>query len=268
MADRLRPLKVTEVVDRSFALYRENLWLFYAIAGCVYLPTGVMSVLLGAYIRKVGLDPSNLSPGKLLAYFAIGAVLYCVLIAVTVLSQGSLAVAVADRYLDLPITFSIAYGRTWRRVLSLGGAFLLTGLALGAGFCACVVPGVWVWLGLSFAPQVVMLEGLPATKALTRSWHLTRGDRLRILGLVMLMSVAIVSIYGTSTFLAHVLFRSDVVAGVVTQVGYSAIYPVMHVALVLIYFDSRVRKEGFDVALLAAQVSAQRAAAPAPAQGW
>ena len=42
----------------------------------------------------------------------------------------------------------------------------------------------------------------------------------------------------------------------------------MHIGLVVIYFDSRVRKEGFDVALLAAQVSSQQAAPPIPAKAW
>ncbi len=266
MADRLRPLKVTELVDRSFALYRQNLWLFFAIAGCVYVPTGIMSVLLGTYISKAGLE--SVAPANWLAYFAIGAVLYTLLIAATVVSQGSLAIAVADRYLDLPITFGIAYGRTWKRVLALAGTFILTALALGAGFCACFLPGVWVWTGLSFAPQVVVLEGLSATQALTRSWHLSRGDRLRIFGMLTLMTVALVSIYGTSSFLAHLLFRSEIVAGVIAQIGYSAIYPIMQIGLVLIYFDSRVRKEGFDLALLAAQLSAQRTAAAAAAPTW
>src|SRR3954468_17557294 len=119
VANRLRPLKVTEVVDRAFALYRENLWLFFAIAGAVYLPSGIVSVFLSDYIRQAGQGPSGLSPQKMVGYVAIGALLYCMLIGATVLSQGSLSIAVADRYLDLPITFADAYRRTFRKVLPL-----------------------------------------------------------------------------------------------------------------------------------------------------
>jgi len=261
--NRLRPLKVTEVVDRAFALYRENLWLFFAISGAVYLPSGIMSVFLTEYIRKAGLDPSNVSAQRMLGYGAAGFLLYCILIFAAVLSQGSLAIAIADRYLDLPVTFSDAYRRTFRKLLSLGATFFLTGLALVAGFCACVLPGVWIWMGLAFAPVVVVLEGLGATQALTRSWHLSHGGLSRIFGMVLLMGIAIVIVYATSAFLAHLLFRSELVAGVVTQIGYTTVYPVMHTGLVLLYFDCRVRKEGFDVALLAAQLTPSRPAAPA-----
>jgi len=37
--------------------------------------------------------------------------------------------------------------------------------------------------------------------------------------------------------------------------------PVTQVALVLIYFDNRVRKEGFDLALLAARIATRAPAA-------
>jgi len=267
VTDRLRPLKVTEVVDRAFALYRENLWLFYAIVGCVYVPFGVLSVAFGSSIQKGGINPA-LEPSLLGAYFAMGGAVYIVFMMANGFAQATLAIAVADRYLDLPITFWMAYRRAISRWGAIVGAIVLTSLAHLVSLCLCVVPFFWLWMGLSLAPHAVVLESLPATQALTRSWHLSRGNRMRIFCMLLLMSVAFISVWGTVSFFAHLLFRSQLVAGIATQVGYSVVAPVMQVGLVIIYFDTRVRKEGFDLALLAAQLSPQRAAAPAPAKAW
>jgi hypothetical protein len=139
-------------------------------------------------------------------------------------------------------------------------------MAIAAGLCACGLPGIVLAIGLAFVPQVVVLEKLPATQALTRAWHLSRGDRFRMLRVMLLVSVALVGVRITFSVLGHLLLRSDSAAELFARVATIPVYPLLHIALVLVYFDNRVRKEGFDLALLAAQIATGEEG-PAPPQG-
>src|SRR5258708_14050516 len=102
--DRLRPLKVTEVVDRSFALYRDNLVLFYAIMGCVFVPFGTLYVALGDSLQKKWLTPAT-APNDLVAYFPLGVPAYLLFMMATAFPQPTPPSAVAAATSALPTTF-------------------------------------------------------------------------------------------------------------------------------------------------------------------
>lgn len=116
---------------------------------------------------------------------------------------------------------------------------LLTGLAvmLGAtlGILLLVIPGVIWLLGQSVAVPVCVIEGKGAKASLSRSWALTRGHRLKILGLltvisliyavaqsvilVILLELLHVNRFAWSLFLAHHALSSLATSLVVTFSG-------------------------------------------------
>ncbi|HEY3592329.1 MAG TPA: hypothetical protein VGL13_00585, partial [Polyangiaceae bacterium] len=88
-----------------------------------------------------------------------------------------------------------------------------------------------------------------------RAWHLSRGDRFRIFGVMLLSSIATLSIWLTAFLFANWAFRSELTVQLFTEVFGLLALPVVHVTLVVVYFDNRVRKEGFDLALSAARLA-------------
>jgi hypothetical protein len=255
MPERLRPLDAAELVDASFALYRDHFGLFTAIAAVVYVPVSLVAVLLhraAGDAQTFAVDLAAPALSRASATFA--SVSLSSFAAVFV--QATLSLAIADKYLGLPVTFASAYRGALRRAHHLLAVFALGAAAIAAGSCACVLPGIVAAVGLAFAPLVVTLERLSAPRALTRAWHLSRGDRFRVLGVVLLASVAAASTWATSSFVAHSLFRSEVTIELFTELAARLALPAIHIALVLVYFDNRVRKEGFDLALLAARIAA------------
>jgi len=101
-----------------------------------------------------------------------------------------------------------------------------------------------------------------ASGALSRSWELTRGARWRIFGLgitlLVLLYVPIVAITGLLAFLlppsAGMFSGGSVGMVAVIAVGglvQMFIYPLFYCVLTVTYYDLRVRKEGFDLELLA-----------------
>jgi uncharacterized membrane protein len=137
------------------------------------------------------------------------------------------------------------------------------GLAVMLGFLLLFIPGVILVVGLALAiPAVVLEPRTSASGALSRSWELTRGARWRIFGLgitlLVLLYVPVVAITGLFALLLPQsagmfgggslgMVMAIAVAGLVQMF----IYPLFYCVLTVTYYDLRVRKEGFDLELLA-----------------
>ena len=250
-APSLRPLSVGEILDVSFGLYRRH---FGALATVALLCSG-LPVLLSIYIEAAGGMLNNL--GLTLAYYVIFMVLSAIATAATVY-------IVSESYLGRPLGAGEALSRAtpllWRIVV----CSILLALVVGIGFLLFLFPGVILACGLILAFPVLVLE--PATTptgALGRSWALTRGSRLRmfalLITLVILLYIPLVSLAGVAALLLPAAElapgRSPGAGGLVAValagVVQMLIYPLFYCVLTVAYYDLRVRKEGFDLEVLA-----------------
>jgi hypothetical protein len=159
----------------------------------------------------------------------------------------------------------------------MGGLF---GAALGAvpglvltGVIVIVlaIPVIAFILGYLFVSQVVVVEGVGALGSLERSKSLANGYRWRLFGLLLLLGIIHLLFGGLGWLLGNVLSYTEPVQGrfgLVVQVYNGnyvnyAIFVVFDfalellvsiygsVCLTLLYFDIRIRKEGFDLDLAA-----------------
>jgi hypothetical protein len=211
-----------------------------------------------------------------------------VLLVVSILVVLPLAVAattraVSDRYLDRETSVGQSYAAALRRLgplilqslILIGfviGVFavatavlLLFVVAIGAAggllgaltFIAAIVFTVAVYVRTSLAPPAIVLENLSAWRGLRRSWNLVRGSSWRVFGIRLLV--------GLITFIiAAVLIGLFELAGtgldtngrfVLQQVlnAFANVFisPITYIAVTLLYYDMRIRKEGFDIEMLA-----------------
>jgi hypothetical protein len=239
----LRPLSVGEILDVSFTLYRRH----FATLGTVALLCSGVPVLLSLYIEASGGVLQNLS--LTLVYYVIFTVLSSIATAATVF-------VVSESYLGRPLTAAGALRRATPLLGRLIVCSLLFAIVVGFGFLLFLVPGLVLLCGLLMAfPSLVLETGNSPAGALSRSWSLTRGSRWRMLGLlttmVILLYVPIVAL-GT---IATMVFPSDgtlmlAVVGVMQML----LYPLLYCVLTVAYYDLRVRKEGFDLEVLASNL--------------
>ena len=162
------------------------------------------------------------------------------------------------------ITVIKAYRQALRRFWPLLLVGLVTGVLKSIGFSLCIVPGLLVTVWFLFAPILVMVENADFTTALKRSVHLVRGRELYVFGLYALVwlffyaaQYAVVSLLVAPVGALYrddfdgVMPRPDSPLALWIQVAggfvWAVVTPVVHTAVVLLYFDQRVRKEGFDV---------------------
>ncbi|HEX6616102.1 MAG TPA: glycerophosphoryl diester phosphodiesterase membrane domain-containing protein [Gemmatimonadales bacterium] len=252
----LRPLSVGEILDTSFTLYRRH---FSALATVALICTGVPLVL------RLLLE----SAGGLLANLTLSLVYLVVLVVLNLIATAATVFIVSESYLGRPITAREALRRSTPYVGTVLVCSLLFSLVVGLGFLLLVVPGVILAVGLVLAiPALVLEPGLSPMQALSRSWRLTRGSRWRIFGLGFVLLVLIyIPVVAIGTIFAVLLpgsiptgpsagsaMLAAVLALAITGLVQIFIYPLFYCVLTITYYDLRVRKEGFDLELLASQL--------------
>jgi hypothetical protein len=149
---------------------------------------------------------------------------------------------------------------------------------------------LWAWLGtkLAFVPSAIVLERLPITAALARSWRLTRGSFWRTFGILILVygmvyiatnlvafPVQILASFGTTIFdptgtssvdlgsYTTGIVIAAVIAYAVTAFVSSLGMVIESATASLLYLDLRMRKEGLDLEL-ARYVEARQTGAQVP----
>lgn len=163
-------------------------------------------------------------------------------------------------YIGMSIVIGILVGVVTSAGVPLAVA-IVVGVLVGVGVAA-----LWWWIVVrwSVALPALFTEDLRGTKALARSWSLTRGRGWVIFGLliitVLLVGVLYVVVFALTTGLAFVGAES-IVAQLIINVVAGAVFnvvsvPVLAALLGAIYYDLRVRKEGFDLELVAGRVAA------------
>ncbi|MHB8717953.1 MAG: glycerophosphoryl diester phosphodiesterase membrane domain-containing protein [Candidatus Dormibacteria bacterium] len=192
--------------------------------------------------------------------------------------------AVSDIYVERATSISAAYVAVVRRVASVIGAtaivflvvlgivvaavavLLLCVLAFGGAgaiLLILIVPAAFAavvflstrWL---FAPAVVVIEGRTARSALRRSWSLVRGSSWRVFGITLLvglitsiLSSIIGGLLGVLTQFGDLTLQLalSTLAGLVANL---LVQPIALIVVVLLYYDQRIRREAFDIEMLAA----------------
>jgi len=166
------------------------------------------------------------------------------------------------------------------------------GLGIGAliGFLVFVLIasaiGVIIWraLGYSIGLAVCVAEQRTAWQSLQRAWKLTQGSKGRILVLFLLMFALSIAasmigyipfliIVGVSTaaggndpqYATTALVVAEIANFVVNFTLQALLAPISWIALVLFYYDQRIRKEGFDIEWMMEKAGLAQLASAAPA---
>jgi uncharacterized membrane protein len=248
----LRPLSVGEILDVSFTLYRRH---FAPLAGVAIVCSGI-PVILNMFIEAAGGMLENLP--LVLVYYIVFAALSSVATAATVF-------IVSESYLGRPIDARTALRRAAPYIGRILVCSMLTAFAVGIGLFLFLIPGLVLIAGLILAvPAIVIEPRLSASAALSRSWELTRGSRWRMFGLLLVLVVllyipiaaigGLVALFvpGAGTVFARPGVAVSVAAVAISGVAQIFIYPLFYCVLTVAYYDLRVRKEGFDLEVLAA----------------
>lgn len=287
----LRPLGVGDIVDRVFGIYRGRPLMFITIAAIPYLLLVLVIAALtatfaaGAIVALAPLLTGDVTPetldidrylpvlGTLTAFLLV---VMIAAIAVSLVQSASLIAAMAARYMGRETTVGAALGAGVARTFDLfvmgALAFLaFIGMWIALIVAMAVVQQWWavvlgafgglvatVFLTASWmvSPAIVMLEQAGPVAALRRAWALSTGNRWRILGLILLLSVLQVVLSSLLSFVLFASLAADQVVQLILQQAVNLIAtiawaPVYWGTFAVLYYDLRVRREAFDLQLAA-----------------
>jgi hypothetical protein len=207
-----------------------------------------------------------------LSAFSITAFLlfFVLFIILSAVFQTALFLASSDAYLGRPVVIADALGRAMKRAGAMAVSYIYQSFAVGIATIFFIIPGIYVALGLFAMPCIVALEGLGASAAASRSFELSKGLK----GHIFVTGLLGFLIYFVGLFI--IFFIAGLVGGfggqaiisqIISALGASALLPLGPLAVTLLYYDARIRKEGYDIELMAQQVggSGTNPAKPQPA---
>ena len=319
---KLRPMTAGDILDQAIRIYRYNFVPLVIIVAIVSVPIAILQVIaevlafpLGGLLGANTTDAVNNFDTPLQLLGQAIRILAALIAAVAALFQnGAITAFVSERFLGRAITVRQAYGRAFRRWLSLLLAAFLVGLLYAA--VLGIIFGVWLvpFFGLAlagtnldsvtsgifgaltlllcclFVPamviliffntrwaffiQAIVLENFNSTGGLGRSWKLVKGSFWRVMLMVFVL-IIIVYAFSTGPILlvsfGALALASPILLAVANTIISSLIQivmtPLQFAALTVLYYDLRIRKEGFDLEMQMANLppAPTQAIPPAPA---
>lgn len=225
---RFKPMNLGDILNTTFNMYRENFTLFAGICAVIVIPQAILVSLFAISHSTV---------------FVLLAALLS--LAVPFLLTGALAQAVSARYLGRPMTIGQAYAALGSRtILVLIGVSFLSAILVLIGLIFILIPGIYIAVRFTVASQAAVLERQGVTDSLRRSWNLVQGNWWRVFGIVLVVTILVGVLETLAGRLVGAVAGDVLGTGLSTAVVGILIQPIQAIALTLLYYDLRIRKEG------------------------
>ena len=276
----LRPLSIAELFDRSFRLYRNNFVTFLGIVVLTQLPLVLFQIALAALADTSADLNRTLFMDQLVGTAAVASIIAAILSLIfTQVGAAALTKAISDSYLGRQINFWDAFqriGGTWFTLIfaTIVAGLVLVGLAIPIallanipciGFIIGIVGFIYLFavgsILISLIPPVVVLEKVGVINSIKRAWTIGKLRFWWVFGYLILLGLLSLLIIEGPTALLLVLFETalgntNIVLQTIVQqsaglVLTAVFLPIRLAAITLMYFDLRIRFEGFDLMVLA-----------------
>jgi hypothetical protein len=243
----LRPRSATELIDAAFQVYRRAPVPFMVAMALIYVPWLAIRLIFSLNIPET---PDQITANVTRVLYitaAAGVVIYG-------LAGGAVSVLTRAVYLDEPIDVALALRRTLGRMLPLIISTIVAFVVIGIGIVVFIVPGLYFITRFFAVRQAVVLEDRGPFEALGRSGVLAKGNKWHILGTLLLVVILTTVVNGGAVMLIN-LQPSKVITNVLATALTIVVYPILGITETVLYFDTRIRNEGFDVEYLAGAVT-------------
>jgi len=260
---------IGEVLDASINMYFRNFGLLAKIAAVVAIPLFVIIFLLdqiafaeptassfddlgiafvGEYRQTVDFSTFNL----------IAVVETLIAVIAYLMIVGAAFRAVSEIYVGRDTTAGSSLRFASGRVHSLLWMGFLLLLGVGLATLALVLPGIWLLIAWSLAAPALLAENLKGSKALGRSFDLVRNNWWRTFGALIVGFIFIalfefllgLAAEGLTSATEDSKNGSLLIVDALQALTLIITAPLQAAIITVIYYDLRVRKEGFDVQLL------------------
>jgi hypothetical protein len=278
-----RPRGVPELIDAAFQLMRRHYVQLLVLAAMTYLPLFGIFIIVGAPMAMTT-NPDDFSGGA----FALFFLAMPFLAAWYAVGSAAMLLGASEAYQGRDVVpgqaMSTALKRWWPIIkaslaklaliyvaflaVTIAGALLAAalGFLLGPFGFLVILPAfvfpLLVWARFFAVPAVTILEGLGTGESLSRSSTLSEGFRWKILG-TLVVAYLIIGAIGMGAWAVTFLIVKNMVFAQIANTLLSLLgFPLVSTIIITIYYDMRIRKEGFDLELLEREIGASSAPQP------
>jgi hypothetical protein len=243
---KLQPMTVVEIVSWSLRFYRENFRKLIVLV----VPGFAGWLIIFLFVFRY--DAIGSPTGTHELYVALSLFVFLFLSAV-VAAEGTIAIS------GQLVAKEMSAGKACMRVLDVGfpllGTLTLSTIVITIGLRLFLIPGIIAYVWFCLAPPVVMIEGEGGLGALKRSRAIVKDYFSKTF--LIVVPVAIIEIllawiilflpnlFGNLSYLNHLLLST------VFTILLLLAAPLKIAATTMLYYDLRVRKEGYDLQSLA-----------------
>jgi len=267
----LHPMTVGDILDGAFKLLKANVRTIVLVSAIFLIPVNLVAAffqrdVLGGYgLLQLANDPSLVDqaagsgPSNALLLSSVIAAFAGFLI--TPFIGGAVSRVVASSYLGEELGPEPVVRATGRRFLALLGAFLFTFLLKLVGGLFCLVGALVPMTLFLVTTPAVMVEELGPIQAMARSVTLVRARFWAVLGIGVLSGL-LASVLGWilswpfGIVVTVIGFRWGWILSAVGEILPALVtMPFVAIVATLVYFDLRIRSEGFDLQMIAAELA-------------
>ena len=244
----LRPRSATEIVDAAFQLYRRDPLSYLLVSALCYAPILVLQLVI--------LGPSTPATAEVLSQAMSSTVILALGYWVSMSLMNAVIVRLASEdYFGRRLEPAVAVRDAITRLPFVMFGLLLKYILMFVGFLLFIVGMLYMIARYFAVTPCIMLEGRGVFTAFGRSAVLSRGQKLHILFTSFLAFLIFAVIYFAIVIIAAAT-GSVVISTVLTVVASVLAYPLFAITEMLLYYDTRVRNEGFDIEMMAEGLSA------------
>ena len=271
---QIGPRSGGRILDLGFNIYFGNLTRLLGASAVIAIPLGLILIGLnivafaepsaGAELGRVEIGDSirfvDYDLFTTLQYVSVGITIVAYLLII-----GASYTAANEAYFGRPVSVAASVRVALRRMHSLVWVSLLTAIAVVLGLLALIVGAVIVWVLLAVSIPALLVEDLRGTKALRRSWNLVRNNGWRTFLVLLVAAIftgLVQAVASLAAEAANGLARDQIEFWIVIVQGLSTLglaFAASFTAVVatVIYYDLRIRKEGFDIELMTARLEGE-----------
>ncbi|MCO5315079.1 MAG: hypothetical protein M9938_02790 [Solirubrobacterales bacterium] len=218
-------LDIGGIFEMTTDLWKKTFGTVWIVALILLVPAGIITGLLnegGGFLQFIG-SLVQMVAGVWLA--------------------GAVVKVVEDARLDGRVDASVGdlLGSVSSKIISLILLSIVLAILITIGYFLLIIPGVILTLMWIVTVPAMVVEDKGVFDSMSRSSDLTRDNRMRILGLGILLVIAYVAIIVAVFLLAAITPIIGIIVGIALTV---IIYPWASIIVAVLYFDLREIKEG------------------------
>jgi hypothetical protein len=263
---RFEPMTTGVLLDRAFRLYTGNFPLMLGIAATAYVPFYLIMLVIEASIG--GNLPGRSGSLSMLIFQVVFMILWASI--AFPIASGATTYAISERYLGNEVGIGEAMRRGLTHFWSLSIAQITATIRVMFGFLLLIVPGILWMLSYALIVPVILIEGQKAIPSLRRSRDLVKGYRGKVFCILLVVNFLQVVLTAGVSVISGIFFSGEsagngILASALNNLLSIFLTPLGIIAAILLYYDMRIRKEGFDLEMLSrAMASEAQTLAPQP----